>query len=96
MMVHEMRFLCFSDSAPAGSAFSACIGHGVMVMLGGLLSSVGMVAGAYTQNLLQLYITVGFRTGFGNALTWTPTVTMLGCYFEKQQPVAKFLSSAGE
>lgn len=35
----------------------------VMVMLGCLLGSVGMVAGAYTQNLLQLYITVGFRTG---------------------------------
>ncbi|XP_072551593.1 monocarboxylate transporter 7 [Salminus brasiliensis] len=82
--------------APVGSVMSACVGHRAVVMLGGLLSSVGMVAGAYAQNLLQLYITVGFLTGFGYALTWTPTVTMLGCYFEKRRPLANALASAGE
>ncbi|KAF5904737.1 monocarboxylate transporter 13-like [Clarias magur] len=46
-------------NAPVGSVFSACVGHRVAVMLGGLLSSVGTVAGAYSQNLFQLYITVG-------------------------------------
>lgn len=35
-------------------------------------------------------------TGFGYALTWTPTVTMVGLYFEKKRPVANALSSAGE
>lgn len=34
--------------------------------------------------------------GFGYALTWTPTVTMLGLYFEKRRPVANALASAGE
>ncbi|KAL6478955.1 hypothetical protein MHYP_G00123880 [Metynnis hypsauchen] len=82
--------------APVGAAMSACVGHRAVVMLGGLLSSVGMVAGAYAQNLLQLYITVGFLTGFGYALTWTPTVAMLGCYFEKRRPMANALASAGE
>ncbi|KAL7878641.1 hypothetical protein AOLI_G00096150 [Acnodon oligacanthus] len=123
--------------APAGAAMSACVGHRAVVMLGGLLSSVGMVAGAYAQNLLQLYITVGFLTGmricveqmwlrlkkakhfhillrfhsqlssflagftvvfvgFGYALTWTPTVATLGCYFEKRRPMANALASAGE
>lgn len=37
-----------------------------------------------------------FSTGFIYALTWTPAVTMLGCYFEKQWPVAKALASPGE
>uniref|UniRef100_A0A3B1KJJ7 Si:dkey-246g23.4 n=1 Tax=Astyanax mexicanus TaxID=7994 RepID=A0A3B1KJJ7_ASTMX len=82
--------------APVGSAMSACVGHRAVVMLGGLLSSVGMVAGAFAQNLLQLYITVGFISGFGYALTWTPTVTMLGCYFEKRRPLANALASTGE
>ncbi|KAI4904469.1 hypothetical protein NFI96_015126, partial [Prochilodus magdalenae] len=82
--------------APVGTAMTACVGHRAVVMLGGLLSSVGMVAGAYAQNLLQLYITVGFLTGFGYALTWTPTVAMLGCYFEKRRPMANALASAGE
>ncbi|XDV29004.1 hypothetical protein PO909_032185 [Leuciscus waleckii] len=82
--------------APVGSALSAYFGHRPVVMAGGLLSSIGMVAGSYAQDLLQLYITVGFLTGFGYALTWTPTVTMLGWYFEKRRPVANALASAGE
>uniref|UniRef100_A0A671MJB3 Monocarboxylate transporter 13 n=1 Tax=Sinocyclocheilus anshuiensis TaxID=1608454 RepID=A0A671MJB3_9TELE len=82
--------------APVGSALSAYFGHRPVVMSGGLLSSIGMVAGSYAQDLLQLYITVGFLTGFGYALTWTPTVTMLGWYFEKRRPVANALASTGE
>lgn len=34
--------------------------------------------------------------GFGYALTWTPTVTMLGLYFEKRRPVANAVASSGE
>lgn len=55
MMAHERYFLCFFDSAPVGSVFSACVGHRVVVMLGGLLSSVGMVAGAYAQSVPVLH-----------------------------------------
>ncbi|XP_057204346.1 monocarboxylate transporter 2 isoform X1 [Triplophysa rosa] len=84
------------ESAPVGSALSAYFSPRRVVIVGGLLSSVGMVAGSHAQDLLQLYITVGFLTGFGYALTWTPTVTMLGWYFEKRRPVANALASAGE
>ncbi|XP_059362694.1 monocarboxylate transporter 13-like [Carassius carassius] len=82
--------------APVGTALSAYFGHRPVVVAGGLLSSIGMVAGSYAQDLLQLYITVGFLTGFGYALTWTPTVTMLGWYFEKRRPVANAFASTGE
>lgn len=34
--------------------------------------------------------------GFGYSLTWTPTVTMVGLYFEKKRPVANALASTGE
>ncbi|XP_026114870.1 monocarboxylate transporter 2-like, partial [Carassius auratus] len=94
--VMTVYFLSVCDSAPVGSALSEYFGHQPVVMVGGLLSSIGMVAGSYAQDLLQLYITVGFLTGFGLALTWTPTVTMLGWYFEKHRPVANALASAGE
>uniref|UniRef100_A0A4W5R842 Si:dkey-246g23.4 n=1 Tax=Hucho hucho TaxID=62062 RepID=A0A4W5R842_9TELE len=82
--------------APIASALSARYSHQAVVMIGGLLSCVGMVAGAYAQNLVQLYMTVGLLTGFGYALTWTPTVTMVGWYFEKRRPMANALASAGE
>ncbi|KAI7802156.1 hypothetical protein IRJ41_002153 [Triplophysa rosa] len=89
-------FLLYCIAAPVGSALSAYFSPRRVVIVGGLLSSVGMVAGSHAQDLLQLYITVGFLTGFGYALTWTPTVTMLGWYFEKRRPVANALASAGE
>lgn len=51
-----------------------------------------------TENTTQKisYLLFFFATGFGYALTWTPTVTMLGYYFEKRRPVANALSSSGE
>ncbi|XP_062404182.1 monocarboxylate transporter 2 [Sardina pilchardus] len=82
--------------APVGAALGERFSHRSVVILGGLLSSVGMVAGAFSQNLVHLYITVGFITGFGYALTWTPTVTMLGWYFDQRRPMANALASTGE
>ncbi|KAM6946119.1 monocarboxylate transporter 13 [Aplochiton taeniatus] len=83
-------------AAPVASALSTGYSHRSVVVIGGLLSSVGMVGGAYAGNLVELYVTVGFLTGLGYALTWTPTVTMLGCYFERRRPMANALASAGE
>ncbi|XP_071752976.1 monocarboxylate transporter 13 [Centroberyx gerrardi] len=82
--------------APIASALSARYSHRSVVMMGGLLCSVGVVTGAFARNLIELYITVGFLSGFGCGLTWTPTVTMLSWYFEKRRPVANALASAGE
>uniref|UniRef100_A0A673FPQ3 Si:dkey-246g23.4 n=1 Tax=Sinocyclocheilus rhinocerous TaxID=307959 RepID=A0A673FPQ3_9TELE len=75
--------------APVGSALSAYFGHRPVVMVGGLLSSIGMVAGSYAQDLLQLYITVGFLTGKG--------ATSSGAYgCTHRRPVANVLASTGE
>ncbi|XP_063052902.1 monocarboxylate transporter 13 [Engraulis encrasicolus] len=82
--------------SPFGAVLSECWSHRGVVMLGGLLSSVGMVAGAYADNLIHLYITVGFLTGLGYAITWTPAVTMLGWYFDRRRPLANALASTGE
>uniref|UniRef100_A0A8C6Q0H1 Si:dkey-246g23.4 n=1 Tax=Nothobranchius furzeri TaxID=105023 RepID=A0A8C6Q0H1_NOTFU len=82
--------------APLASALSARFSHRSVVMAGGLMCSAAVVFGAFARNLTQLYITVGFLNGFGYALTWTPTVTMLGLYFDKKRPVANALASSGE
>lgn len=56
---------------------------------------------AMTPNLNRLclwYSTLftWFSMGFSYALTWTPIVTMLGCYFEMCRPFAKALANTGE
>uniref|UniRef100_A0A3B4ZUI9 Monocarboxylate transporter 2-like n=1 Tax=Stegastes partitus TaxID=144197 RepID=A0A3B4ZUI9_9TELE len=82
--------------APLASALSARYSHRTVVMMGGLICSLGVALGAFARNITELYLTVGFLNGFGYALTWTPTVTMLGLYFEKRRPMANALSSSGE
>ncbi|XP_062276799.1 monocarboxylate transporter 3 [Scomber scombrus] len=82
--------------APIASALSVRFSYRSVVIMGGLICSVGVVIGAFARNLTELYLTVGFLNGFGYALTWTPTVTMLGLYFERRRPVANALASAGE
>uniref|UniRef100_A0A3P8RN11 Si:dkey-246g23.4 n=1 Tax=Amphiprion percula TaxID=161767 RepID=A0A3P8RN11_AMPPE len=82
--------------APLASALSARYSHRSVVIMGGLICSLGIMLGAFARNITELYLTVGFLNGFGYALTWTPTVTMLGFYFEKRRPMANALSSSGE
>uniref|UniRef100_A0A3P9H156 Monocarboxylate transporter 13 n=1 Tax=Oryzias latipes TaxID=8090 RepID=A0A3P9H156_ORYLA len=83
-------------AAPLASALSSRYSHRSVVIAGGLICSVGAILGSFGNNLVQLYLTVGFLNGFGYALTWTPTVTMLGMYFDKRRPMANALASAGE
>ncbi|XP_043979813.1 monocarboxylate transporter 13 isoform X1 [Gambusia affinis] len=83
-------------AAPVSSALSARFSHRAVVISGGLICSAAVVFGALARSLTELYITVGFLNGFGCALTWTPTVTMLGLYFDRRRPVANALASAGE
>ncbi|XP_034444494.1 monocarboxylate transporter 13 isoform X3 [Hippoglossus hippoglossus] len=83
-------------AAPVASALSARCSHRSVVITGGLICSSGVMIGAYANNVIELYLTVGFLNGLGYALTWTPTVTMLGLYFERRRPLANALASTGE
>ncbi|KAJ0069586.1 hypothetical protein NL108_010416 [Boleophthalmus pectinirostris] len=83
-------------SGPLSSALSARFGHRSIVMIGGLLCSIGVISGSFARNLLELYLTTGFLNGLGYSLAWTPTVTMVGLYFDRKRPMANALSSSGE
>ncbi|XP_028305910.1 monocarboxylate transporter 12 [Gouania willdenowi] len=82
--------------APVSSALSARYSPRSVVIWGGLICSIGVGCGSFARSLVELYLTVGFLNGFGYALTWTPTVTMLAVYFQKRRPLANALASSGE
>ncbi|XP_026170871.1 monocarboxylate transporter 6 [Mastacembelus armatus] len=65
------------------------------VMLGGVLSGVGMAASSFTQSIIQLYITSGVITGLGFCLSFQPAVTILGHYFVRRRAFANAMSSTG-
>ncbi|XP_066560964.1 monocarboxylate transporter 6 [Amia ocellicauda] len=67
----------------------------VTVMVGGLLSGVGMATSSFTQSIGQLYITAGVITGLGFCLSFQPAVTILGHYFVRRRALANAISSTG-
>lgn len=51
------------SAAPVASALSARCSHRSVVIMGGLICSLGVVIGAFARNLIELYLTVGFLNG---------------------------------
>lgn len=65
------------------------------VMLGGVLSGLGMVASSFTQSINQLFFTAGVITGLGFCFSFQPAVTILGHYFVRRRAFANAMSSMG-
>ncbi|KAG7233922.1 hypothetical protein INR49_006409 [Caranx melampygus] len=61
------------------------LGCRATVMLGGVLSGLGMAASSFTQSITELYITAGVITA----------VTILGHYFVRRRAFANAMSSTG-
>ncbi|XP_027547242.1 monocarboxylate transporter 6 [Neopelma chrysocephalum] len=65
------------------------------VMLGGLLSALGMVSSSFCKSISQLYLTVGLITGLGSCFSFQAGVTMLGYYFVRWRTLANAVASTG-
>ncbi|KAJ4940312.1 hypothetical protein JOQ06_026620 [Pogonophryne albipinna] len=71
------------------------LGCRATVMLGGVLSGLGMAASSFTQSIEQLYVTAGVITGLGFCFSFQPAVTILGHYFVRRRAFANAMSSMG-
>uniref|UniRef100_A0A8C4NDT0 Solute carrier family 16 member 12 n=1 Tax=Eptatretus burgeri TaxID=7764 RepID=A0A8C4NDT0_EPTBU len=81
--------------APFGAFLSQRIGTRLTVMLGGLLSFCGLVLGSFCTNITCLYMGPGVLTGFGSALSFTPTLALIGVFFQKRLAFALGLATSG-
>ncbi|ELW68326.1 monocarboxylate transporter 6 [Tupaia chinensis] len=80
---------------PLCSVLVEHFGCRVTVMLGGVLASLGMVAGSFSRTLGQLYLTAGFITGLGMCFSFQSSISVLGFYFVRRRALANALASAG-
>ncbi|XP_028912882.1 monocarboxylate transporter 4 [Ornithorhynchus anatinus] len=81
-----------------GPLCSVCVnrfGCRPVMLVGGLLASLGMVAASFCTSIIQIYLTAGVITGLGLALNFQPSLIMLNRYFDKRRPMANGLSAAG-
>ncbi|KYO31133.1 monocarboxylate transporter 6 isoform D [Alligator mississippiensis] len=80
---------------PLCSVLVERFGCRLTVMLGGLLSGVGMVTSSFSKSISQLYITAGFITGLGSCFSFQAGVTVLGYYFVRRRALANAVASTG-
>uniref|UniRef100_A0A8C6UCN4 Solute carrier family 16 member 12a n=1 Tax=Neogobius melanostomus TaxID=47308 RepID=A0A8C6UCN4_9GOBI len=85
--------ICLSSSSGriSGNHFSSRS----IVMVGGLLSFTGMVISSFANSLAFLYVSMGIVTGLGFALSYTPTVAMVGNYFHERKALAYGIGLSG-
>lgn len=83
-------------TGPLSSVMTNRFGFQPVVMLGGLLISVGTIATSFTSSINQMYITYGLVSGLGYCLTFLPTVTILSKYFTRRRSLVTAVASMGE
>ncbi|CAH6776406.1 monocarboxylate transporter 6 [Phodopus roborovskii] len=80
---------------PLCSVLIKHFGCRVTMMLGGMLSSLGMVVSSFSASLSQLFLTAGLITGLGMCFSFQSSITVLGFYFVRRRPLANALASIG-
>uniref|UniRef100_A0A8B9M1M3 Solute carrier family 16 member 1 n=1 Tax=Astyanax mexicanus TaxID=7994 RepID=A0A8B9M1M3_ASTMX len=80
---------------PVSSILVNRYGSRPVVMVGGLLVGVGMVAASFGTTIMHLYICVGVIGGIGLAFNLQPALTIIGKYFLVKRPIANGLAMAG-
>ncbi|XP_041072633.1 monocarboxylate transporter 7-like isoform X2 [Carcharodon carcharias] len=81
---------------PLSTILSNHFGYRPVVMLGGLLVSIGMMAASFAQAIVEMYIAIGLVSGVGFCLSFLPTVTILSQYFDKYRSLVMAVASTGE
>lgn len=81
--------------APLGGFLGNHFSCRSIVMVGGLLSFSGMVLSSFANSLTFLYISMGLVTGLGFALSYTPSVAMVGNYFHERKALAYGIGLSG-
>ncbi|KAM4591999.1 monocarboxylate transporter 12-B-like [Odontesthes bonariensis] len=90
-LIDSTTMLC----APLGSYLGNRMSCRATVILGGLLSSAGLVLSSFASSLEFLYVSLGIITGLGFALSYTPAIAMVGKYFVERKALAYGIALSG-
>ncbi|XP_067466713.1 monocarboxylate transporter 12-B-like isoform X1 [Thunnus thynnus] len=90
-LVDSTTMLC----APLGGFLGSRLSIRTTVILGGVLASTGLVLSSFASSLEYLYGSMGIMTGLGFALSYTPSVAMVGKYFNERKALAYGIALSG-
>ncbi|XP_038552987.1 monocarboxylate transporter 1a [Micropterus salmoides] len=80
---------------PISSILVNKYGSRPVMMAGGCLSGVGLIAASFCNSVQALYFCIGVVGGLGLAFNLNPALTMIGKYFYKRRPIANGIAMAG-
>ncbi|KAG1971928.1 monocarboxylate transporter [Pimephales promelas] len=93
--IHSLLDCTTMLCAPLGSYIGNRLSSRVAVMIGGLLSSAGLVLSSLATSVEFLYLTLGVLTGVGFALSYTPAIAIVGSYFSERKALAYGIAMSG-
>ncbi|KAK1877183.1 Monocarboxylate transporter 4 [Dissostichus eleginoides] len=82
-------------SGPLCSVLVNRFGCRPVMLVGGILASLGMILASFSTSIIHIYLSTGVITGLGLALNFQPSLIMLNRYFSEKRPLANGLSAAG-
>ncbi|MCJ8734862.1 hypothetical protein PDJAM_G00240230 [Pangasius djambal] len=80
---------------PISSILVNKYGSRPIIITGGCLASMGLVAASFCNTVEGLYFCVGVIGGLGLAFNLNPALTMIGKYFYVRRPIANGIAMAG-
>lgn len=80
---------------PVSSMLCNKYGNRKMVILGGLISGIGLALSYFATSLYYLYFSFGMLTGAGFGIAYIPSISAVSCYFEKRISLAAGLAASG-
>ncbi|XP_052010244.1 monocarboxylate transporter 12-B [Xyrauchen texanus] len=93
--IHSLLDCTTMLCAPLGSYIGNRLSSRIAIMIGGLLSSIGLLLSSLATSLEFLYLTLGILTGVGFALSYTPAIAMVGSYFNERKALAYGIAMSG-
>lgn len=97
-------FPAFVGSVASGLTFCLCSFAGVLcdviglrqtAIIGAVIGSIGIFASAFVKQLELLYVTYGTLLGVGGALTFCPSLVILGHYFKRHIGIVNGINAFG-
>lgn len=82
-------------SGPVGSALVDRYGCRAMTMVGGFISGCGFVLAAFSNSIIEMYLTFGVIAGLGLGLCYVTAVVSIAFWFDKKRTLATGLGACG-
>ncbi|XP_019629216.1 PREDICTED: monocarboxylate transporter 13-like [Branchiostoma belcheri] len=86
---------CLLVCSPLAGALSNLTSCRAVIIAGSVISAVGLIVSFFAQEMIHLFFSVGFLTGFGMSLVLSPSLAMIGRYFDKRHATANGIAICG-